>query len=252
MRRAGDLEYACARIGARFGERPSEAAWRAIAVVRGLAAFLDASRTAAFRRWIRGIAIDATPHEIEAALRGNWRALVDEVLGWMPERWHAAIAWAGALVDLPVAQYLARGSDPLHWMADDRVFRELDDHPDGPRHGSALARLAPAWPNPERLLSAWIAEWSRRIPQRADASGAPLAECGRLLAEQRATLMVSSVADGMLVRRTLVVRLSALYRRATLDPAAAFVFLALSALDLERLRGELMRRAIFPRWGQVA
>jgi hypothetical protein len=32
-----------------------------------------------------------------------------------------------------------------------------------------------------------------------------------------------------------------------LDPAAAFVFLALSALDVERLRGELVRRAAFPR-----
>jgi len=32
-----------------------------------------------------------------------------------------------------------------------------------------------------------------------------------------------------------------------LDPAAAFIFLALAALDLERLRGELARRAAFPR-----
>jgi len=35
-------------------------------------------------------------------------------------------------------------------------------------------------------------------------------------------------------------------RRAMLDPAAAFAYLALIALDLERLRGELLRRAAFP------
>jgi hypothetical protein len=47
-------------------------------------------------------------------------------------------------------------------------------------------------------------------------------------------------------RRALGSRLTHLYRRATLEPAVAFVFLALSALDMERLRGELLRRAIFP------
>ena len=125
MKRSGDLEYACARIGARFGERPTEAAWRAIAVVRGFAAFLDAARTPPFRHWLSGITADAGPHAIEAALLGHWRALVDELRGWMPEQWHAAIAWAGALVELPFAQYLARGGAALPWMADDPVFGEL-------------------------------------------------------------------------------------------------------------------------------
>jgi len=32
-----------------------------------------------------------------------------------------------------------------------------------------------------------------------------------------------------------------------LTPAAAFIFIALSALDCERLRGELLRRVVFPR-----
>jgi len=54
------------------------------------------------------------------------------------------------------------------------------------------------------------------------------------------------------MRRALAVRLSLLYRRATLDPAVAFIFLALSALDMERLRGELLRRALFPRLGRLA
>jgi hypothetical protein len=49
-----------------------------------------------------------------------------------------------------------------------------------------------------------------------------------------------------------VSRLALLYRRATSNPAAAFIFLALCALDMERLRGELLRRAIFPRFGVAA
>jgi len=250
MRRCGDLEYACARIGARFGERPNEAAWRAIAVVRGFAPFLDAARTPAFRRWIRGIAPDATPHAIESALSGHWRALIDEVLAWMPERWGAAIAWAGVLVNLPSAQHLARGGAPLSWMPDEPALRELDRNAGSPAPGSALAPLAPAWSNPERLLRAWTDEWSCRVPRPREAPS-PLAECGRLLAAHREALVASPIADGALARRTLVARLSSLYRRATLDPAAAFIFLALSALDMERLRGELLRRTVFPRLGPL-
>ena len=53
--------------------------------------------------------------------------------------------------------------------------------------------------------------------------------------------------DGSALRRALHARLSRLFRRATLDPAAAFIFLAISALDFERLRGEILRRVAFPR-----
>lgn len=249
MRRSGDLEYACARISARFGERPNEAAWRAIAVVRGFAAFLDAARSPPFRHWISGITADAGPHAVEAALVGHWRALVDELRGWMPERWHDAISWAGALVDLPVAQYLARGGAALPWMQDDPVYREL-----GRNAAASPSRspLAVAWTHPEGLFRAWGAEWSRRIPRIAWAEPAAIANCARLLLAHRAALADPSIGDGALLRRALVSRLTALYRQATLDPAAAFIFLALSALDMERLRGELLRRAIFPRLGSLA
>jgi hypothetical protein len=249
VKRSGELEYACARIGARMGERPNEAAWRSIAGIRGFAGFLDAARAPPFRRWTSGIAADAEPHGVEAALLGHWRALVDEVRTWMPEQWHGAIAWAGALVDLPVAQYLARGGNPLPWMRDDPAFRD-SSRSGGPPTAGPLGPLAHTWTNPEGFLRAWTNEWSHRLPQRHGAERSAIADCARVLVSARAASGDSSSSDGTLARRALVVRLSSLYRRATLDPAAAFVFLALSALDMERLRGELLRRAIFPRLGR--
>ena len=244
MRRSGDLEYACARIGARVGERPNEAAWRAIAGIRGFAAFVDAARTPPFRRWTSGIAADAEPHGVEAVLLGHWRALVDEVRTWMPEQWHAAIAWAGALGDLPVAQYIARGGISLAWMRDDPAYRELG-RDGGPPTSSPLAPLARTWTNPEGFFRVWADEWSLLLPQRYRAERNAITDYARLLVADRATRTDSPGNDGSLARRALVSRLAALYRRATLDPAAAFIFLALSALDMERLRGELLRRAIF-------
>jgi hypothetical protein len=222
-----------------------------IAVVRGFAPFLDAARTPPFRLWLSGITADAGPHAVEAVLLGHWRARVDELRGWMPKQWHAAIEWAGALVDLPFAQYLARGGAGLPWMKDDPVFGELSRNARQPPTKGALAPLAVAWPNPERFLRAWGDEWSRRISRRSRAECGALRDCARLLVTHRSALTDPSIGDGPLMRRMLVTRLSALYRRATLDPAAAFIYLALSALDMERLRGELLRRAIFPRLGRV-
>jgi hypothetical protein len=57
-----------------------------------------------------------------------------------------------------------------------------------------------------------------------------------------------ALVDGTPLVRALSARLTLLFRRAVLDPAAAFVFLAQIALDLQRLRGELLRRAAFPGW----
>jgi hypothetical protein len=249
VKRSGDLEYACARIGARVGERPNEAAWRAIAGIRGFAAFLDAARTPPFRRWTSGIAADAEPHGVEAVLLTHWRVLVDELRAWMPEQWQAAITWAGALGDLPVAQYLARGGIPLPWMRDDPAYRELSCN-GGPPTSGPLAPLARTWTNPEGFFRVWIDEWSLRIPRRYGAERSAIADYARLLVADRTARTDSSGSDGTLARRALVSRLAALYRRAMLDPAAAFIFLALSAIDMERLRGELLRRAIFRRLGR--
>jgi len=244
VKRFGDLEYACARVGARMGERPDEAAWRAIAGIRGFAAFLEAARTPPFRRWTGGIAADGDPHGVEAVLLGHWRTLVDEVCVWMPEKWHAAISWVGALGDLPVAQYLARGGVPLPWMRDDPVYRELS-RSGGPPTSGTLVPLAATWTSPEGFFRAWTEEWSLRVPDLADAEPGAISDYTRLLTAGRAAPLDAPAGDGMPARRALSSRLIALYRRAMLDPAAVFIFLALSALDIERLRGELVRRAIF-------
>ena len=249
MIRMGDLEYALARVAARFGERPGEAAWRSLTVIRGMPALLDAARSSPFRRWTVGVAPDADPHAIEAALRANRRALVDEVRVWMPAEWQDGVVWAGVFAELPVAQYLARGGAPLPWMRDDPVFRELCTEVPVPGATRPLAALARAWSDPDGFMRVWRAEWQRRIPAGARSDHALLDAFARVVAQHHAALAEPAARDGVLPRRTLASRLALLYRRAISDPAAAFIFLALSALDIERLRGELLRRAIFPRFG---
>jgi hypothetical protein len=246
---AGSIEFAHARMWARNGMRPDEALWHRIEVVRDFAAFVELTRALpAFREWVAGIGPAAGPHDIEAALRGRWRALVAEVARWMPVPWQPAVAWCASVIDIPLLQHLARGGAPPPFIEQDPVQRELARGAGGdtPDLGE-LAPVAGSWHRPDEFPAAWHAEWRRRLPRAARVDGAQLAALERAFAEHFRRYAEATVRDGWPLRRELQVRLLALFRRALLDPVAAFLFIALCALDLERLRGELLRRAAFPR-----
>ena len=115
----GSLEFAQARLSARFGARPDELAWRRIEHLRELPALIDNARTSAFHVWMAGIGPMSTPHEIDRHVRGRWREHVGEVASWMPDEWQPAVEWCAVLADLAVCAHLARGGTPAAWMADD-------------------------------------------------------------------------------------------------------------------------------------
>jgi hypothetical protein len=252
MIECGSLEYAQARIGARHGERLREADWHRIEVLRDLRPLLELARGTALRPWLAGIDADSSVHRVEAALRERWRAVVAEVAGWMPAAWRPALAWWAVLPDLAPLQHLARGEEPAAWMRDDDAWRELGASApearaarlaDGP-----LAVLAAAWPEPQTLPRVWQAEWQRRWPEQPRDAGDMLERLGRVLLEHQRAFAVATSGQGWLLRGSLRAQLALLLRRAALHPAAAFIHLALCALDLERLRAELVRRIVFARW----
>lgn len=252
MIECGSLEFAQARLQARHGQRVDEAAWRRIVAMREFAALLELARSTVLRQWLVGVTADGSVHRIEAALRGHWRALVDEVVTWMPGPWQPALAWCAVLTDLAPLQHLARGGEPAAWMHDDRAWRELCAAQPQARAAmlaaGPLAALAVAWPTPQTMAQAWQAEWQRRLPKPLSADDDTLGQVVRVLLDHRKAFAEAAPGQGWLLRSSLRVRLTLLLRRAALEPAAAFIHLALCALDLERLRAELLRRALFPRW----
>jgi hypothetical protein len=247
----GSLEYAQARLSARYGRRPDEIAWRRIEHLRELPALVDAAQASPVGAWLAGIGPMSPPHEIERVLRGHWRALVAEVAAWMPDEWQGAIRWCAVVADLAAVQHLARGGAPPPWMEDDEALRELCEQEaagfGAAPVGGTFSPLAPAWAEPLRLPALWRAEWRRRMPAAGDGEASLIDELEHALVRHFTGFHDPAVSDGWPLRRTLEARLTLLFRRAMLDPAAAFIFLALAALDLERLRGELARRAAFPR-----
>ena len=245
--RSGDLDYACARIAARFGARPDAAAWRRIESVRDLAAMLDAARATPLRPWTAGLSAEANPHAIERVLRGHWRALAGEVATWMPRRWRPAIEWAASAPDLPALAAWRRGGRPPQWFADDPVYRLWNSEaaPETPGAAGALAALGPAHDVGE-LTHAWRAELLSRLPDAHAAEAPLLGKFTQLVERSIGEMHAAPPGDGSPIMRSLRERLERLFRRAMLEPSAAFVYLALAALDLGKLRGETMRRLVFP------
>ena len=249
MIECGSLEFAQARIGARHGERPSERDWHAIETARELAPLLEVVHGTSLRPWLAGIDAGSDFHRIESTLRARWRAVVAEVAGWMPTRWRPALAWWATLPDLAPLQHLARGEEPAPWMRDDPTWRAVCAAAPASRAAlladGPLAPLAVAWSAPETVAPTWQAEWRRRWPDRRRDDFDQLEPLARAWTAHEQRLAAAAGGEGWLLRAALRARLVLLLRRAALEPALAFIHLALCATELERLRAELLRRVVF-------
>jgi hypothetical protein len=249
---AGSLDYALARLHARHGERADTAAWQRLAVAREFATLLDAARASPLQRWLGGITPHSDAHAIEAVLRERWRSRVAEVITWMPARWQGALAWCGLWPDLAPLQHLLRGGEPAAWMRDEPLWQQLASAQPAAR-GAVLAAaglgalLDGAAPRLS-LLPAWSREWQRRAPAALGDEATTQALVATLRAHG-AAFAAAPVDQAASLRSGLRARLALLLRRATLQPAAVFIHLLHDALELERLRGELLDRRLFTRSG---
>jgi len=220
-RDTGSLELAHARIAARWGARPDDAAWRRIETTHDLDAMLALARTGALAQWLGGIEARTGLQRTERLLRERWRQGVDEVAAWMPAAWQPALRWCAELVDLPGLQPWARRRPLPDWA------------------GASAAADAVA------LLARWQARWRQLLPRDRGRAVVEHRLVPLLEAHRRAFAAPGSV-DGWALRRELQGRLVLLWRRHAAEPVEAFVHLALCAIELERLRGEITRRAAFP------
>jgi hypothetical protein len=244
MKDAGSLEYAFARMSARYGDRAPDALWRRIEHLRDFADALTVVRASPLAAWVVGVGTDASADAIETATRRHWRSLVAEVACWMPAEWAPAIAWCARLTDLPALLQAAHPASSSPWRLEEALYEDLAEDARRGDRGLALLQEAAA-DGAARVLRAWRTEWARRLPGPV-ARWPLLGALVTTLDTHAQVFRAAHPADGWPLRRALQARLCVAFRRAAFDPSAAFVFLALTALDYERIRGELLRRRVFP------
>jgi hypothetical protein len=99
--------------------------------------------------------------------------------------------------------------------------------------------------NPTLLPTLGQREWRDRWPP--DAQDDPsLPALALLFTKHLARFRLAAVHEAPALKREFQSRLLATLRQHPMEPVAAFAWLAIAALDLERLRGEIERRIAFP------
>lgn len=241
-----DFEYVQARVQARLGERLDSAGWQLLETSRDLGQYLHAARGTVLSSKIEPLSATASPHVIERTLRREWRREVNIAERWVPARWRTAVAWTAHLCDLPTLEWLERGGGVLAWMRDDEALSPFAHVDSTMRAGElAAAGLGPLIEQKD-LAVAWLAHFESTWPDDGSATER-LRAFVRRIETYRARLAEADLTAAAQAsqRDRLEARAVRLIRRSLAEPVTVFCHLLLAALDLERLRGGLVRRALF-------
>jgi hypothetical protein len=240
--------YAQARVQSRYGRRADAGVWLKLHNIHDLGSYLQAAQQMPLRHWVLGLGLDHSSHQIELTLRQKYRTHVDEVASWMPMDWKQALRWIKRLVDLPVLQYLAEGGEPLAWMRKDGdIANVIADDPRScllaiRRAGNGV--MVDSWQKSGSILTGWLSQWNALRPEsRLQNEGIERLE--RLLYDQMQLQSKQQQVTQPTDYDSIIERLRLIYRRYAFLPAAVVAYLAMVALDIHRIRNDLMQRLYF-------
>lgn len=244
--------YAQARLQARYGQQPDETEWQRLQSITAFSHLLQTARNGTLRPWLLGIGPHSNGHFVEDSLRRQLRQHITEVAHWLPAAWHPAVHWCAVLPDLPALQHLLAGHAAPPWTRDDARLKPCTHdlavlRLQALRESAYAPLLLPATAAAPDLTAAWLHEWRRRWPTEATATDRrALDALVRDVAAYRQTLAEAEHGSSDYARTWLERRLRRAFRRQPRQAATAFIYLALCALQLERLRGMLLRLILFP------
>ncbi len=243
------LAYAQARIQSRYGERANADVWLKLHNIQDLGSYLQTAQQTALRPWVLGLSSTYSSHDIEQALRQKYRQHVDEVANWMPVKWQRPLQWIKRLADLPTLQYLLAGGEPLDWMKSDPEITEFTGDDIQLRvqliRAAGNGALVDSWQQHGSILSGWLSQWNSIRP-KSIYSDQGLKSLEKLLLEH---MQMQTRQQGKTLPtdyEIMLDRLRLVFRRSAFQPAAVCAYLAIVAIDLHRLRGDLMLRLFFP------
>ena len=242
--------YVQARLQARHSERLQETDWRAIEAARSIDQFIERARVSRLRRFTERVQARTSSHAIERMLRDAWRSYVTEVAGWVPAAWRQAVMWTSYFPDSPIIDALLRSEAPV-WIEQASIFAQLAET-DLRKRSAALTNslldpLVASGAREETIAARWYTHWHSLWPQRrvADHKSALLELAATINAHVERLDRAGMQETSAPYRRDLAHTLTRIFRRHGGSPAAVFCHLALVALELERLRGDLVRRRLF-------
>lgn len=221
--------YAQSRIQAHYALLPTESLWLHLGALNELASFLEATRSTAIAPWVSGLSASNTAIEIEYGLRRILNSTITRTANWYEQRWQPAFLWLQTFSELPEMECLLRNEI----SPEDRLSEQL------------LAKMPEMSLEADNLLQNWIAIWRSYWPSESRSNVRAMETLVSLLENHWSVFPTLAVDQTWTARHDLEFRLRLLFRRHVLQPVMAFIYLSLVALGLERLRSELLQRALF-------
>jgi len=243
------FSYVQARAQARLAGLPRESDWQRLEATRGLSAFLEEARGTALKGWVVGLSGASNAHDIDRGIRAVYRTEIETAARWVPDRWAPSVLWVQWLPHLQtIGEALRRGRAP-DWMASDpSLAAYLGAHGELDRAALQAAGLGPlvdAVAEGADPAEAWRDVWHRRWPRPTRAVRRNLEHLTAALLDHHRLFQAAAPDRTWPLRRELEQRLRHLFHVYLLQPAGLFVYLALVAVGLERLRAALVSRALF-------
>ena len=241
--------YVQTRLQARHGNRPDERTWQRLETFKELAGYLQNARRTVLRPWVLGFHEHDDYHTLEISLIRQYRFYINEIAFWQPQQWQKAVHWLKQLPDLPALQHLLTGNTALTWMLDDPRLKLFSTTNPEQRieymKQSDYAPLIQAWQSGTTLTDAWVQHWQSLWHEKKSPHIQPLLQLITLLYQHLDNFRHSPLTRTWQTREILNRQLTSMFRKYNYQPVAAFIHLALVALDIERLRGDIMQRSLF-------
>jgi hypothetical protein len=242
--------YTQTRLQARHGMRADERSWQLAESQRELGNFLQSARQTGLKHWVSGLQANDPHQQLETGILTLYRNYIDDIACWTPRDWRASIEWTKHLTYLPTLLHLLKGNTAQPWMLQDPVLKPFTAIHHEQRNAAFLqsdyAPLVHAQHEGQPLEAAWAARWQALWPDLRASDRASLQQLYRLLQQHLESFAQAAPDAAWPLRQQLAQRLVSLFRQFRYQPAAIFVHLLLVALDVERLRGNILQRRLFP------
>ena len=249
MTQLTQFAYVQTRLQARHGLRPTEYTWNHLASQNELASYLQSARRSALRPWVLSLHVNDNYHTMEALLIHQYRLYIQEIAFWLTSPWREIVLWIKRLPDLPALQHLLMGNTAALWMLNDPQLKPFTNSNMEQRiealRQSDCGPLVDGWQNGSSLVDAWLVHWHSLLSEQKPKFTHSINSLVQLLKTHVENFHHLNVSQTWNARTDLTNKLTFLFRRHPFEPVAAIVHLALVALDLERLRADIMQRAVF-------
>lgn len=247
--------YTQTRLQARHGMRPDERTWGLIESQKDLSSYLQSARTSSLSPWISGLQATDSHHFIESTLLKHYRNYVEQVAAWVPAEWRKSVQWIVCLTYLPVLDHLIKGNTGYNWMLDDAKIKLAtttdQEHRIAHLLQSEFASLFKHLSKDRSLVDAWLQHWRFLWPDKKQTSRQSLNKFVDIIEQHRDYFSQLPVDRTWSQRQKLVFKMTMLFRRQAYNPVNVFVHLLLIALDVERIRGGIIQRCLFPDYREM-